>query len=159
MKKIGGILVVFLIAIMFVNVFPSSANAASPTTKTVTSKYGKGLGQTFSMQQNNGLILKIYAYYNVDANGVTITSVSLKTVDVAFPFSVETSKPKILVASTKGTKQTAKAYGDFRTYILKAWKLGQAYQTTDRLNINFKVDKIDTKKKTVTYKVIGTSEK
>lgn len=156
MKKVGGILIVFLIAVMFVNVFPSSASAAS---NTFTEKYGSGNVKTFSVQQNNGLILKLYTYYKVDANGVTITSVSPKTVDVAWPYSVETDKPKILVASTKGTKQSAVAYGDFRTYILKAWKFGQAYQTTDRLTMSFKATKIDTKKKTVTFTVKGTAEK
>ncbi|WP_456363490.1 hypothetical protein [Priestia aryabhattai] len=158
MKKFGGILLVFLIAIMFVNVFPSSASAAS-TTKTYTEKFGKGYGKYYSMQQSNGLVLKIYAYYNLDANGATITSASLKAVDVMFPFSVEIGKPKVLVASTKGTAQTASAYGDFKTYIFKAWKFGQVYQTTDRLSVRLKVDKIDTKKKTVTYRVVGSSEK
>lgn len=83
----------------------------------------------------------------------------IRNVCMKNPFSVEPGKPKVVVASTKGTAQTARAYGDFKTYIFKAWKFGQVYQTTDRLNINFKVDKIDTKKKTVTYRVIGSAEK
>lgn len=156
-KKSFNILVVFTLTIMLMNVFSSSASAADNATATFTTKYANGVSKYYYVEQKNGAILKLYAYFNVSEKGITITSASPKTEDVLWPISVKPGKPKIVTASTNGTSQTAKAYCDFTSYIWKAWKLGSVYESTSRLTINLKVIKIDKAKKTVTYTVSGSS--
>jgi hypothetical protein len=156
-KKATQILLSFaLLLAAFIPFFSTSASAASTSTQTFTSSYGNGLSKYFYATEKNGATEKLYVYYNVNQNGVTITSLSPKTEGVMWPISIKVGSPQVINKTTNGNRQTAYGYCDFKNYIFKAWKLGSVYSSTDRLTDSFKVLKIDTKHKTVTYQFTGS---
>ncbi|PFN26064.1 hypothetical protein [Bacillus cereus] len=157
MRKLFSLLSVFVLTIIFITGFSSPASAATkPISYTQTLKYG----QYFEAHKYDAAqVMPGYApmtvntVFTINQYGVTITDVSQKFTSY-WPYSVSSTKTKIVTKTSRGGNEVATTYGDFTAkYSIRDFiKFSNNY----RLQTNIQVLKIDKTKKTVTVKITKT---
>ncbi|PKG24394.1 hypothetical protein [Niallia nealsonii] len=151
MKKFFGVLVIFVVTLVLSNGFASSVSAkyvdASGTYKTL--KYGDAsVTYTYQSGTFKRAPLTVTTYFNVNDYGAKISKVSQKS-SAKWPYTVKEKGTKSLYLKGKNEKLfTPVAYGYFTTN-----------STKYSLETTLQVNKIDKKKKTVTFYVINRTDK
>ena len=156
MRKIFSLLTVFIFTFIFAIGFSSPASAAVKSSSyKQTLKYGNYVEPNSfdgARPMPGYAPMTVFTNFTVNQYGVSITNVSQRA-NYVWPYSIIKDGTKALIKSSRGSNETARAYGDFSVFYTVKWGLTEKDY---RLQTNIKVLKIDKKKKTVTVQITNT---